>query len=36
MKLRGGGGGGGLGCEIPSMVGVRIFSGTTHYTCISY
>ena len=24
--------GGGLGCEIPSMVGVRIFSGTTHYT----
>ena len=30
MKLRGRGGG--LGCEIPSMVGVRIFSGTTHYT----
>ena len=27
MKLRGE-----LGCEIPSMVGVRIFSGTTHYT----
>ena len=30
MRLRGGGGV--LGCEIPSMVGVRIFSGTTHYT----
>ena len=27
MKLRGE-----LGCEIPSMVGARIFSGTTRYT----
>ena len=26
-------GGGGTLCEIPSVVGVWIFSGTTHYEC---
>ena len=34
-KFRGGGGGGGLR-EIPSVVGVWIFSGTTHYYCYCY
>jgi len=35
-NLFGGGGGRGSITEKPSVEGVKIFSGTTHYTCNQY